>query len=378
MNPLAIKCYLPGRRTQYVLYPSEDMSIELGAGADLCPRGFDSNVRVLFRLAGGQWFVTPLLGEVRAEDGNLLDGTCAVSFPCMLLAGSAALVLDCALDPRMPARVIQNPRAAAAVSEPAAEPAPVYTLPRVNQRARAEATRGMPQTRGAAAVAFAPPQPRVFEVPQPRVSGGQPAVALAERAPALGPRLEPSIVVQQAEEPARRELTETRVFDMKQLGIAQTTEETAKPSRQPFAVSALVTQLKAKPRIVAYAVLGLCLVALQIALRLHTQSERARAAEAARRVAATAALHPSADGSTGPATASAARSSSAVKRTELVAPLAAGEVPSARLAGELYATGDYRGALRQYRALSQQPEADPVFGVIAHALEQRLAHLGKP
>lgn len=368
MNPFAIKCYLPGRRTQYVLYPSEDMSIELGAGADLCPRGFDSDVRVRFRLVGEEWFVTPVLGELRTEEGIQIENTCAVSFPCMLIAGSAALVLDCALDPRVPARVIQNPRGTRA-SAPPPGPVPGKTLPRVNQRALSQPAHAVPQTHGATAVAFVPPQPRAFVPPQPRVSGAQPAVAVGGRAPALGPLLEPSIVVHQAEEPAKRELTETRMFDMKQLGIAQNAEETQAPSAAPSAVASLVAKIKGNPRVVAYAVLGLGLMGLQVGrLHLHILPDRFSAAQSVATAAPTA---------SGPEAANSA-GADRTHHWHSEAPLGPGEIPNATRAGELYALGDYRAALRQYRALSQQPQAEPVFGLIAHALEQRLAHLGKP
>jgi hypothetical protein len=361
MNPFAIKCYLPGRRTQYVLYPSEDMSIELGAGADLCPRGFDSQVRVQFRLVGEQWFVVPQLGEIRTEDGGLIDGPCAVSFPAMLLAGSAALVLDQAMDPRMPARVLQGVRDTERSEPVPPGPAPIHTLPRVSARTPAERTRArFAQVRGSAAVSLA------FDDPQPRVAGGQPQVAPLGRAPALAPVLEPSIVVQQAEQPPVRELTETRVIDMTELGLPAKPGQSAASEPPSGSPAAALSRLKQNPRLMAYAVLGVALVALQFGLRAHNLHARARAT-AAQTVAAVV-----------PAASAVAESAKPTRApVDLVEPLAPGELPSAQRAGELYATGDFRGALRQYRALRQIPAADPVFAVVAHALEQRLHLLGQ-
>ncbi|MFZ5896382.1 MAG: hypothetical protein ACOY0T_35335 [Myxococcota bacterium] len=49
------------------------------------------------------------------------------------------------------------------------------------------------------------------------------------------------------------------------------------------------------------------------------------------------------------------------------------ESANAKQAADYYATGDWMKARREYQALAATPEADPVFGVIARALEQRVA-----
>jgi len=57
-----------------------------------------------------------------------------------------------------------------------------------------------------------------------------------------------------------------------------------------------------------------------------------------------------------------------------VDPLPPGYEPNATQAGYWYATGDYTHALREYRGLAAQPGAEPVFAIVAHALERRLEH----
>jgi hypothetical protein len=47
--------------------------------------------------------------------------------------------------------------------------------------------------------------------------------------------------------------------------------------------------------------------------------------------------------------------------------------PSAKLAADYYATGDWARARSEYEALAAVPGADPVFAVIARALEHRSA-----
>lgn len=312
MSPLAIKCYLPGRRTQYVLQSYEDLSIELGAGADLCPHDFDSGVRMQLRSVDEQWFVTPQLGALRREDGTSIEGPSALSLPAMLLAGSTTVVLDQTPDPRIPARVIQG------------------------------------SIDSARQLAVAPPQPPLAKR-QPRVA--------ALRAPSLAPLVEPSVVVRQAERPAVRELTETRVFDMAQFGAAAPSSPAAVENGAIRGSRALLERVRKNPRLLAYAVLGVGLVAFQLRSRVF----RAPAPAAPARVAAAA---------------SAASSSDADRplREQPLDSLPGGEPPRARRAAELFAVGDLPNALRQYRALSAAPNADPVFAVIAHALEQRLAH----
>ncbi len=366
MQPLAIKCYLPGRRTQYALYPSEDMSIELGDGADLCPRGFDDGVRVQFRLIDGQWFVAPLLGKVCDRDGAVIDGQTALTLPAMLLAGSATLVLDSTVDPRVPARVIQLTADSARNLRVAPGPAPTARLsavPRGTIRAHGSAQHDA--WGGATSVAVA-------RSAQPQVAAWQPAVAVGaagaapERAPTLGPRVQPSVVVQQAEEPAIRELTQTRILDMSQLG-AQLAPAVSEPSIAPQGcLSKLRAELRANPRQLAYAVLFLVLVATQVGFKWRARAAAARATAAAAQAARSAApAAPSVPSLQAPAPQRLAAE---------LAPLAAGEEASPRRAGELFALGDFPNALRQYRALADGPEADPVFGVIAHSIEQRLRH----
>ena len=313
MNPLAIKCYLPGRRTQYLLQPTDDMSIELGSGADLCPRDFDSGSRVQFRLIDGQWFVSPRLGSLRNEDGGLIDGPSALSLPAMLHAESTTLVLDTIVDPRIPARLIQG------IADSARQ------------------------------LAVAPPQPPA--------ATRQPAVAAAVRAPSLAPLLVPSVVVQQAEKPAFREQNETRILDMAGFGAPAQAADAATESVEPTGLRLVLARLRGNRRMLAYAVLGVSLVALQFGIR----RSHAAGKPAARPVVAAA-----------PVVASA-QAPEAVRPAGEVEALRAGEQPSARRAAELYAVGDYPNALRQYRALSTLPDPDPVFGVIAHALEQRLS-----
>ena len=357
MQPLAIKCYLPGRRTQYALYPSEDMSIELGGGADLCPRGFADDVRLRFRLVDGHWFVSPLLGKVCDRHGVVIEGQTALTFPAMLSAGSATLVLDSAVDPRMPARVIQITADPARVVQVAPGPVPALrpsTVARVASRPQSMPARAARTGGGAASAAV--------RLPQLQVAPWQPSVAAGERAPALEARVQPSVVVQQAEQPAFRELNETRIIDMAQLGLQ------APASPVPVPVSAVRSALlggasrarswvRANPRQLAYAVLFLGLVALHFGGQWRARAA-ARAAATAVRPAPSAAPRVTA---APPARAAAER-----------APLALGEAPSSRRAGELFALGDYPNALRQYLALAEDPEAEPVFGVIAHSLEQRL------
>jgi len=362
MQPLAIKCYLPGRRTQYALYPSEDMSIELGGGADLCPRGFDDDVRVRFRLIDGQWFVSPLLGKVSDRDGALIEGQTALTLPAMLSAGSATLVLDSTVDPRMPARVIQVTPDSARALRAAPGPAPVARLSAVpRQPARVQSVTGRaPRSELGAASAAA-------RAPQPQGAPWQPPVAGGERAPALAARVQPSVVVQQAEEPAIRELNETRILDMTQLGVQPpgATPAPAVIAPGPAAAASVASRaliwVRANPRQLAYAVLFLGLVTLHFGAQWRTRAlAAARAAATAVRPAASDAPRVGALPQTRPASK--------------LLPLAPGEEPSPRRAGELFAIGDYPNALRQYLALAEGPEAEPVFGVIAHSLEQRLRH----
>jgi hypothetical protein len=361
MQPLAIKCYLPGRRTQYVLYPSEDMSIELGVGADLCPRGFDPETRVSFRLVSGQWFVEPQSGSVSYQDGQPIEGLSALALPALLLAGSATLVLDSSIDPRVPARVIQGTSDAGRQSAPAPGPAPVsYAAPRAPRRAHAEPPalfvgREQPSAWGGGAAATA-------LAPQPRAANWKPQVAPGERAPALEPLVEPSVVVHQAEQPARRQLDETRILDMTQLGVPAPAAAVPADGAPPRGMRALLAKLRGNPRMLAYAVLGVALVAFQFGMRRHQHAVASNAARP-RPVASAGALQPAAE------PAKAPRSLGDVE------PLPEGMQPDPDRAARLFAVGDYRNALRQYRALAAAPNSDPVFGVISHALEQRLRHL---
>lgn len=369
MNLLAIKCYLPGRRTQYVLYPTEDMSIELGPGADLCPRGFDAGIRVLFRLVGEQWYVEPLLGEVRHEDGSRIDGSSAVVLPAMLIAGSATLVLDASIDPRVPARVIQSTSDSARHAAEAPGPAPVaYAAPRAPRQAYSEPPASRPAHEAPRAPREAPrggDSTAANRSLQPRAATLQPQVG-TQRAPVLEPRVTPSVVVHQAEQPAVRELHETRILDMAQLGAPFPPEVAASDPVEQTGIRRVIAHIKRKPRMVAYAVLGVALVAFQVGTRMHQQAlaigaDQAHSAAVARRMAAAA----------GPASALA---KPAVRSPAEVEPLPPGVEPDANRAAALYAAGDFAHALSQYRALAAVAGADPVFDVIAHSLAQRLRH----
>jgi len=379
MKPLAIKCYLPGRKTQYVLYPTEDMSIELGAGADLCPRGFDEAIRVQFRLVSGQWFVAPLLGKICREDGSVIDCQTAVNLPAMVIAGSATLVLDSSVDARMPARVIQLTGDSARSIPVAPGPAPaLYSPPRSPARARTEGPASSPSPSPSPGVRAraANSSAAAALAPQPRAATWQPQVAGAGRAPALEPRVQPSVVVRQAEEPAVREVNETRILDMHgiigltpsatQLGGNPSRATSAPDAVEQTGIRRVLARFKSNPRMVAYSVLGVAMVAAQLGMRLHGRSVAAAQAAAQQQAIAAAAA------------ASAEKVPVEAPKKKLdptqVPPLGPDEEANATRAGQLFAQGDFPNALRQYRALNEAPGADPVFGVIAHAIEQRLRH----
>ncbi len=350
MSLLAIKCYLPGRRTQYVLEPVEDVSVELGAGADLCPRGFDEATRVRFNLVGEDWFVATRAGQVRHEDGRLVDEATAVELPMTLIAGSATLVLTSLVDPRFPSRASRGsagPASKGASSEPRPHVA-AHTSSRAHATlaGRELARRASPAT---AALRCVEPQPHAATL-QPQVAAGNAALT-RDAAPFLDigdPR--------GASREAGRS-NETRILDMSKFGApsAEASSEAA-PKSQLTGPRRLWAGLSPSRRLLAYGMLGVALVALQFRIRRQASASAAEPALPTQ-VPATAA------GATGVEVKASAL------RSEELHP---GEVASQQRAGELYALGDYASALRQYRALAAEPEAEPVFGVIAHALEQRL------
>ncbi len=350
MGAVAIKCYLPGRRTQYVLNPSEDMVVELGTGADLCPRGFDDGTRLQFSLVGEQWFVAPQSGQLSHEDGRSIAGPTAIGLPATLVAGSATLVLTSLVDPRLPALVVDAPAGApvgvsrqsmAATRSSAASSGPTRIDVRRSNRVSASSALTTAASRAVA--------------PQPRRATLQPRVAAAD-APV---RLEAASVPNVGQSPRTQRdagrSNETRILDMSQFGAANAgASPQAAPKPERISLGTRWARLQLSRRLLAYTMLGLVLVAVQFGI--HRRAGRASPALLPVRAlpeTARATLHePESD----------------------LAPLPRGVLVSQQRAGELYALGDYANALRQYRALAAQPESAPVFGVIAHALELRLRH----
>jgi hypothetical protein len=339
MTPFAIKCYLPGRRTQYVLYAQEDTSIELGRGADLRPRGFDEDVRVQFRLVGGQWFVTPQLGVSRRADGSPIEGTTALTLPWMLALGSATIVVDAVVDPRLPAQVVHGVASVAATTNPslpqrsASRPLPPSS--RLSARAKSQAS---------------------VPVRQPYATSPKPAVALVPHAPEPQMAPPPPPPTPLARAAVRREVVETQILDMSQLGLPQAPEEPPEEPPSP-APRTVLGQLRTR-RMALYAVIGAALVVFRFGML--------------RASGASALAHP-----TPPRAESAARAlpaSASPRPRARVEPLPPGYEPTPKRAGDWYATGDYVNALREYRGLAAQPDADPVFAIIVHALERRLEH----
>ncbi len=187
----------------------------------------------------------------------------------------------------------------------------------------------------------------------------------------LAPQVPPSVVVEQAEQPAVRELNETRILDMAQLTGAPPPAVEASDAAEQTGIGRVIARIKGKPRMVAYAVLGVLLVALQIGMRWHQQSvaesaERARAAAVAKRAVAAS--------STVLTSVGAKPAVRAVDQVAQIEPLPPGVEPDVNRAAALYASGDYGNAYQQYRALAAATDPDPVFAVIAHSLEQRLRH----
>jgi hypothetical protein len=171
-----------------------------------------------------------------------------------------------------------------------------------------------------------------------------PSVVLAEAAPVFAARL-PA--------PARNDFAETRILDMSQLGVqGSVTPAEAPPAPPPT----LLERLRAH-RTAAYALVGVAIVLVRVgAPRPSRAAALAHANKPAASASAQVAPPPS------------------PRVPAYAEPLPPGYEPSPKRAGDWYATGDYVHALREYRGLAAEPGADPVFAIVAHALERRLEH----
>ncbi len=304
MTPLIVKCYLPGRRAQFVLETVDGGRARLAQDGEVCPPGLEEDVALELRCLAGQWFAEAERGRLRAADGSEIAGNLALSPKLMLMLGAATLVFDDAVDPRMPARPVQTRQ----------------TRPEM----------------------LASQETRVLDLAALGIQ--TPARAERAQAPAAKPRLAPPPQLKPDELKARRPGEHTPIS----VGPAPINE--APPEPEPAPLKPPRSQLK----VVGYSALGVAVAVSALGMLRPVAAETEARATSARPKAAST---PSA----GLAWNGAPRPSS----------LPRSGPPSEKLAADLYATGDWEKARREYQALAEVPGADPVFAVIARALGHR-------
>lgn len=304
MTRLIVKCYLPGRRTQYVLEPVDGGRARLAQDGELSPPGFDDDASLELEYLGGQWFAQGELGQLRAADGSAIHGKLALSPQLMLTLGAATLVFDDSVDARMPARPVQL-------------------------RANRPEMHAMQETRVLDMEALGvKPRPRA---PQAQV-------------PAAKPRLAPPPQLRPEELTPRRPGEHTPVSN----GPVPINEAPLEPEPAPLKPP------RSKVKVAAYSALGVAVAVSALGMLRPVAAEtEARAASATPKASPSALFAPTA-------------------APRPVLPPRSGP-PSAKLAADLYATGDWEKARREYQALAEVPGADPVFAVILRLLEQRTA-----
>jgi hypothetical protein len=312
MISLVIKCYLPNGKKQYVLQPSEQLKVTFGEGGDICPDGFVDHVTLEFSVLDGDWVVTTKRGQAHLENGDILASCTPVVTPLLIALGFATIVLDSVVDPRIGHQAVGERRPSAKPGQRSPKPATAAT--------------------GVAGSLF-----------------GKPALSPLG-APAVGKALHPALSV-----PVKRPVTAGGSANPvgSELSAPVVAEDVQRSAEQ--AASAAPKQGSSKLKSLAYAVLAAAVAVSGFGMIRASDAAEGRPVTRAP-IAANVA----------PAPSEPTPEPKIEKRAVTVV-----TTPNARRAAEALALGNMEEALAQYRALASAPNADPVFNVIARALEQR-------